>query len=157
MRTGSEIAVFVTRRSREVLLVHRVPELGGYWHVIAGGVEPGESAVQAAERELHEETGLTAHIDPGEATMEYAYELTEEPAERRDAQHDPSVVAVGVKCFRARRRMIGSRPSTASTMITAGARLLKRLRRCDGQQPLRHSGGCSLTPRHGVQTRFSSS
>jgi 8-oxo-dGTP pyrophosphatase MutT (NUDIX family) len=45
VRTGDEVAVFVTRRrGREVLLVHRVPDLGGYWHVVAGGLEPGESA-----------------------------------------------------------------------------------------------------------------
>jgi dihydroneopterin triphosphate diphosphatase len=101
VRTGAEIAVFVTRRvGREVLLVHRVPEGGGYWHVIAGGVEQGETAVQAAKRELHEETGLeAAQIEPGVGVTEYVYALTEEPAERR-ALHDPSVTAVHVECFR---------------------------------------------------------
>ena len=93
--------MFVTRRvGREVLLVHRAPEGGGYWHVIAGGIEPGETAVQAAERELREETGLEAEIEPGVGVTEYVYALTEEPAERR-ALHDPSVVAVHVTCFRA--------------------------------------------------------
>ena len=56
--------MFVTRRGgRDVLLVHRSPEQGGYWHVVAGGVEPGETAVEAAERELREETGLAARAD----------------------------------------------------------------------------------------------
>jgi 8-oxo-dGTP pyrophosphatase MutT (NUDIX family) len=100
MRTGSEVAVFVTRGSpAEVLLVHRSPELGGYWHVIAGGVEAGESAAEAATRELHEESGLVAEVSNGVAAVEYAYPLTEEPAERQ-ALYDPSVVEVGVTCFR---------------------------------------------------------
>jgi dATP pyrophosphohydrolase len=76
-----------------------VPELGGYWHVVAGGVEPGETGVQAAKRELREETGLVAEVRPGAEVTEYAYALTEEPAERR-AQYDPSVAAIRVECFR---------------------------------------------------------
>lgn len=81
-----------------MLLVHRSPELGGYWHVVAGGVEPGESAPEAALRELHEETGLVAELGAAAATVEYAYSLTEEPAGRR-AQYGPSVVEVRVDCF----------------------------------------------------------
>jgi 8-oxo-dGTP pyrophosphatase MutT (NUDIX family) len=96
MRTGAEVAVFVTRRSgRDVLLVHRSPEQGGYWHVVAGGVEPGETAVEAAERELREETGLAARVTDGIGVTEYVSTLTKEPADR----DEPAVLAVGVTCF----------------------------------------------------------
>jgi dATP pyrophosphohydrolase len=100
VRTGAEVAVFVTRKdASEVLVVHRSPEQGGYWHVVAGGVERGESAPEAAARELREETGLVAEVTAGVEVTEYAYSLTEEPADRR-ARYDPSVAHVEVTCFR---------------------------------------------------------
>ena len=88
--------MLVTRRGgRDVLLLHRSPEQGGYWHVVAGGVEPGETAVEAAVRELREETGLVAEPTSGIEVTEYVSTLTKEPAER----DEPSVLAVGVTCF----------------------------------------------------------
>ena len=100
MRTGSEVAIFVARRNRsEILVVHRSPEQGGYWHTIAGGVERGEAPEDAARRELLEGTGLAverlAHV--GDA-VEFVYSLTEEPADRR-ALYEPGVVGVHVDCF----------------------------------------------------------
>jgi 8-oxo-dGTP pyrophosphatase MutT (NUDIX family) len=98
MLTDAEVAVFVTRRGDlDVLLLHRSPEQGGYWHVVAGGVEPGETAVEAAQRELREETGLVAELTSGIDVTEYVSALTEAPADR----DDPSAVAVGVTCFQA--------------------------------------------------------
>jgi dihydroneopterin triphosphate diphosphatase len=97
MRRGVEVAVFVTRKSdSEVLILHRSPEQGAYWHVVAGGVESGESAVEAAERELHEETGLVARVTSGVEVTEYVHALSGQPAER----HDPPVAQVEVTCFR---------------------------------------------------------
>ena len=101
VRSGVEVAVFVTRRNgSEVLLVHRSPRQGSYWHVVAGGVEPGETAPEAAERELLEETGLVAKVTAGGKVSEYVYPLTEEPTERR-REYDPSVIEVEVTCFQA--------------------------------------------------------
>jgi 8-oxo-dGTP pyrophosphatase MutT (NUDIX family) len=101
VRTGAEVAVFVARRrGSEVLVLHRSPQQGGYWHVVAGGVERGETAAAAAARELHEETGLVAEVSGGVDVVEYVYSLTEEPADRR-ALYDPAVAAVTVTCFRA--------------------------------------------------------
>jgi 8-oxo-dGTP pyrophosphatase MutT (NUDIX family) len=54
-----EVLIHV-RRGDEFLVTHRTPDGGGYWHTIAGGVEPGEEWHAAAVRELREETGLTA-------------------------------------------------------------------------------------------------
>jgi len=54
-----EVLIHV-RRGGEFLVAHRAPDGGGYWHAIAGGVEPGEDWEAAARRELREETGLDA-------------------------------------------------------------------------------------------------
>ena len=56
-----EIAVAVPLRGREVLVRPR-PEQGGLagaWEFPGGKIEPGEEPLQAAMRELCEETGLT--------------------------------------------------------------------------------------------------
>jgi len=92
------VAVFVTRKGgSEVLIVHRSPQQGGYWHVVAGGVEPGETASDAAERELREETGLIASVGAGVEVEEYS-DMLGEPADGRN-QHDASLVRVDVTCF----------------------------------------------------------
>jgi dihydroneopterin triphosphate diphosphatase len=99
MGTRAEIAVFVVRSSDgRVLLVHRSPQQGGYWHVVAGGVEPGETAAEAAERELQEETGLVAGLTAGFDVVEHVDSRTKEPAGRARL-HDPDVVQVAVTCF----------------------------------------------------------
>lgn len=58
------VAVYVYRRTPllEFLQIRRSAKTGEYqgsWQTVYGGVEPGETAVQAALRELHEETALT--------------------------------------------------------------------------------------------------
>ncbi len=67
--------------------------------MIAGGVEAGESPPAAAKRELHEESGLIAEVRAGVEVVEYAYPLSEEPAERQ-GMYAPSLQQVAVTCFR---------------------------------------------------------
>jgi 8-oxo-dGTP pyrophosphatase MutT (NUDIX family) len=59
VKEWSEVLIHV-RRGDKFLVAHRSPESGGYWHPIAGSVEPGEAFHVAALRELQEETGLEA-------------------------------------------------------------------------------------------------
>jgi 8-oxo-dGTP pyrophosphatase MutT (NUDIX family) len=97
MRGPDEVAIFVLRHDRsEVLVVHRSPDLGGYWHTIAGGVEAGEALPDAAARELLEETALRVAVH--ETGIAFHYPLTEEPPERR-ARYAPDITAVRVSCF----------------------------------------------------------
>jgi len=74
MNEWSEVLIHV-RRGDEFLVAHRTDH--GYWHTIAGGVEPGEAFHAAALRELWEETGLEA--DELQPLGDFAY--TREPWE----------------------------------------------------------------------------
>ena len=69
MRTQE--VLIVVRRGSEFLVVHRSPENDAYWHQIAGGVEDGESFAEAAMRELREETGLDAPVEPLHSPFQY--------------------------------------------------------------------------------------
>ena len=59
-RAAASAAIF---RDGKILLAQRSkPPLRGIWSLPGGHIEPGEKAHQAALRELHEETGITAEI-----------------------------------------------------------------------------------------------
>jgi 8-oxo-dGTP diphosphatase len=53
----------VCMRRGEVLLIRRgQPPRQGEWSLPGGRIEPGERAIEAAEREMLEETGVTARV-----------------------------------------------------------------------------------------------
>jgi len=91
VRLPLEVSVFV-RRCDEFLVLHRSPEQGAYWHCVAGALEPGESFVEAAARELGEETGLVA--TPVDLRRSYEYDI-----EDWEAHYRPDADRVVVKCF----------------------------------------------------------
>ena len=61
MRLPHEALVGVVRGDR-ILVLYRSKDC--YWHLVAGGLESGETAAEAAARELFEETGLVAEPAP---------------------------------------------------------------------------------------------
>lgn len=52
-----------------------------YWYTLGGGLDPGESVVGAAVRELYEETGLQA--DPADLGEPLWYDVTDFPYDGR--------------------------------------------------------------------------
>jgi 8-oxo-dGTP pyrophosphatase MutT (NUDIX family) len=79
VREWAEVLIHV-RRGDEFLVTHRAPGGGGYWHTIAGGVEPGEASHVAALRELREETGHEADALEPIGEFSYVREAWEEEA-----------------------------------------------------------------------------
>jgi ADP-ribose pyrophosphatase YjhB (NUDIX family) len=60
-RLGASACVF---RDGRVLIVQRAkPHAEGMWSLPGGHVEPGETALAAAQRELGEETGIAADLE----------------------------------------------------------------------------------------------
>jgi 8-oxo-dGTP pyrophosphatase MutT (NUDIX family) len=98
-RLPQEVEVFVWRRRGneiEVLVLRRCADLGGYWHCVAGAVEPAESWAEAASRELREETGLAVEVvDSG---IRYRYAATDVTPERR-RELPPQASEIEVACF----------------------------------------------------------
>ena len=66
------ISVVVRNESGKVLLLKRTEERGGFWQPVTGKVERGESPLEAAQRELREETGFTAKVK----SLEYEHAFT---------------------------------------------------------------------------------
>jgi 8-oxo-dGTP pyrophosphatase MutT (NUDIX family) len=95
MRGDQEI-VMVVRRGAEFLVMRRAPERLGYWSLAAGGLEPEETPLQAATRELFEETGLRAELRPLPVSLSYS--LRNDPPAVR-VRYAPGVETVTVHAF----------------------------------------------------------
>jgi 8-oxo-dGTP pyrophosphatase MutT (NUDIX family) len=76
--------------------MRRAPERLGYWSLVSGGLEPDETAAEAAERELFEETGLEAKVRPLPVALSYSL-LDDPPAIR--ARYAPGIETVTVHPF----------------------------------------------------------
>ena len=79
-RLPIQVCIFLYRERenrREYLLLHRVAGRGSFWQGITGAPEEGETLLQAAMREVIEETGLSpANICPIHYT--YRFPVAEE-------------------------------------------------------------------------------
>jgi dATP pyrophosphohydrolase len=56
-----EVEAIIFRRRENVteyLLLKRLPDRNGFWQPITGGVEEGETRIEALHREIKEETGM---------------------------------------------------------------------------------------------------
>ena len=65
MRLPEQIeAILFKEFDKEIqyLLLKRMPESGGFWQPITGGLEEGETKIQALRREIGEETGIKNFI-----------------------------------------------------------------------------------------------
>jgi lipoyl(octanoyl) transferase len=70
-----------------VLLLHRKPERGNFWQPITGTIEDGESPLEAARRELAEETGHAGEPRPLDLTQSFMIE-----SQYLEARHPAPIV-----------------------------------------------------------------
>jgi dATP pyrophosphohydrolase len=95
------VLVFLHRpgaSGEEFLVLHRVD--GGYWHGLSGGIEAGETAFEAAVREVREESAIDVAATLRETGLVFAYSLADEPA--RLAEFPAGTTDIQVTCFEAR-------------------------------------------------------
>ncbi|HJQ36881.1 MAG TPA: lipoyl(octanoyl) transferase LipB [Thermoanaerobaculia bacterium] len=71
-----------------VLLLHRRPERGNNWQPITGSMEAGESPIDAARRELREETGQNGEPEPLELVQSFMID-----SQFLAAQHPAPIIA----------------------------------------------------------------
>ncbi|MFI9311464.1 NUDIX hydrolase [Streptomyces triculaminicus] len=96
MRDGIDKAVVgavVARPDGTVLLLHRPADdyLGGLWELPSGGVEDGESLIEALRREVAEESGLTVAA-VGDYLGHFDYQSR---SGRRTRQYNFTVIITG--------------------------------------------------------------
>lgn len=59
-----QVIIFAeTEMTCEYLLLKRIDSHGGFWQSVTGSLEEGETHLQTAAREVHEETGIICHED----------------------------------------------------------------------------------------------
>lgn len=59
-----QVVIFAeTAAGRELLLLRRVANLGGFWQPVTGSLEESETHAEAAVREVYEETGILCSSD----------------------------------------------------------------------------------------------
>jgi 8-oxo-dGTP pyrophosphatase MutT (NUDIX family) len=61
MRLPIQVEAIIFRRNSntiEYLLLKRLPDRNGFWQPVTGGLEEGETRMEALRREIEEETGI---------------------------------------------------------------------------------------------------
>ncbi|MBS1148738.1 MAG: lipB [Myxococcaceae bacterium] len=76
---GLRTVSVVVHRDQRILALQRTEARGGFWQPVTGRIEAGESPEAAAQRELAEETGLTAPVRPLDYVHAFAQRETQPP------------------------------------------------------------------------------
>ena len=105
MRVPRQVLVYLFRHGddggREVLLLRRTPEHGGFWQGVSGAPDWGESDHDAAAREVLEETGFS--VAGSLRPIGFRFELRRQDGNRDEwaALYGPDIDAVPEEVYAA--------------------------------------------------------
>jgi ADP-ribose pyrophosphatase YjhB (NUDIX family) len=101
MDFGIRVGAVVAREGALLLVRHQKPDRDPYWVLPGGRLEPGETIPECAEREISEETGLSARFSgvlyvseflrAGRHTVDITVRMTPEGDEEAELGSDPEV------------------------------------------------------------------
>jgi 8-oxo-dGTP diphosphatase len=101
MDFGIRVGAVVERNSALLLVRHQKPDRDPYWVLPGGRLEPGETIPECAEREISEETGLSARFSgvlyvseflrEGRHTVDITVRMTAEENDEARLGSDPEV------------------------------------------------------------------
>jgi 8-oxo-dGTP diphosphatase len=101
MDFGIRVGAVVARDGSLLLVRHQKPDRDPYWVLPGGRLEPGETIPECAEREISEETGLSARFSgvlyvseflrEGRHTVDITVRMTPEGDEEAELGSDPEV------------------------------------------------------------------
>ncbi len=101
MDFGIRVGAVVARDGALLLVRHQKPDRNSYWVLPGGRLEPGETIPECAEREISEETGLSARfsdvlyvsefLKEGRHTVDITVRMTPEGNEEAELGSDPEV------------------------------------------------------------------
>jgi 8-oxo-dGTP diphosphatase len=101
MDFGIRVGAVVARAGTLLLVGHQKPDRDPYWVLPGGRLEPGETIPACAEREISEETGLSARFSgvlyvseflrEGRHTVDITVRMTPEAGEEAKLGSDPEV------------------------------------------------------------------
>ncbi len=132
-----------------------MPEIGEWWELPGGGIEPGESYAETAVREICEETGFEVSLAVLPDLPRWNRDSTYVRRHVRTWQHEVVVVArVAPARRRCRARTAVPRRSSTSTSATGGGR---RTRSRTRAAPGSSRGACPSCSRGSSPARCSTS
>jgi 8-oxo-dGTP diphosphatase len=101
MDFGVRVGAVVVRDSSMLLVRHQKPDRDPYWVLPGGRLEPGETIPECAEREISEETGLSAQVSgvlyvseflrEGRHTVDVTVRMIPESNDEAELGSDPEV------------------------------------------------------------------
>jgi lipoyl(octanoyl) transferase len=101
-RIPRDVSVYVFCRSLDgtrYLLLRRVPARGGFWQGVTGAPLPGETDMEAAVREVREETGFDVAGSIVRLAVTYSYRLADRLAGHWATVYGPNVSEIPVVTF----------------------------------------------------------